>query len=179
MQSKSRISTKNIVLCALMAAFTAVCAQIQISLPVIPITLGLFGVFMTACLLGPLYGTLSVTIYVLIGAIGVPVFAGFKGGIAVLFGSTGGYIIGYIFAALIIGLITRKFGVKIPVLILAMAAGTLVCYFFGTVWYMVLSGNSLAIALTYCVLPFIPGECIKIIVTALLVPKLKKAIENM
>ena len=107
--SSRRTATRSLVLCALMAALTAICSQIQIPLPMIPINLALFAVHLSGALLGWKYGALSMVVYALLGVIGVPVFAGFGSGPAVLFGKTGGYILGYILCALIVGALSRKF----------------------------------------------------------------------
>ena len=90
--SSRRTATRSLVLCALMAALTAICSQIQIPLPMVPINLALFAVHLSGALLGWKYGALSMVVYALLGVIGVPVFAGFGSGPAVLFGKTGGYI---------------------------------------------------------------------------------------
>ena len=90
--SARRSMTRNLVLTALMAALTAICSQIQIPLPMIPINLALFAVHLSGALLGWKYGALSMVVYALLGVIGVPVFAGFGSGPAVLFGKTGGYM---------------------------------------------------------------------------------------
>ena len=89
-----RKKTFKITMCALFAALTAICSQIQIPLPQIPINLALFSVCMAGAVLGAGYGSLSIIVYVLLGAVGVPVFAGFKGGFATITGPTGGYIVG-------------------------------------------------------------------------------------
>lgn len=158
---------------AVFAAFIGICSQIQIPLPMIPINLALFAVNLAGVLLGAKYGTLSVVVYVLLGLVGVPVFNNFSGGAGVLFGKTGGYIIGYIFAALITGLFAKRF--KSPVkLYLAMTLATLTCYAFGTAWFMVINNSTLWLTLTYCVFPFIPGDIIKMLAVVLLSRKLKK-----
>ena len=118
--------TKNLVLAALFAALTAVCSQIQIPLPMIPINLALFAVHLCGALLGAKWGALSMAVYALLGAIGVPVFAGFGSGPAVLFGKTGGYILGYILCAAIVGLLTRRLGFSYLKLCLSMVVGVAV-----------------------------------------------------
>ena len=132
-KSNSRIS--DIVYIGMSAAIIAVCAWIQIPLTV-PITLQTMGVALVAGLFGAKRGTLATLLYILIGAIGVPVFSGFKSGFGVLLGSTGGYIIGFIFTALIVGLVSDKTN-KLWAIILSMVLGVLVCYAFGTVWFAV------------------------------------------
>lgn len=169
--------TRQLVLAALFAALTAVCSQIQIPLPMIPINLALFAVHLCGALLGAKWGTLSMAVYALLGAVGVPVFAGFGSGPAVLFGKTGGYIIGYILCAAIVGLLSRRLGFTFPKLCLSMVIGVAVCYVFGTAWFMVISGLNLATSLSYCVLPFLPGDAVKILLAALLALRLRKPLQ--
>ena len=169
--------TCQLVLAALFAALTAVCSQIQIPLPMIPINLALFAVHLCGALLGAKWGALSMAVYALLGAVGVPVFAGFGSGPAVLFGKTGGYIIGYILCAAIVGLLSRRLGFTFPKLCLSMVIGVAVCYVFGTAWFMVISGLNLATSLSYCVLPFLPGDAVKILLAALLALRLRKPLQ--
>lgn len=169
--------TRQLVLAALFAALTAVCSQIQIPLPMIPINLALFAVHLCGALLGAKWGALSMAVYALLGAVGVPVFAGFGSGPAVLFGKTGGYIIGYILCAAIVGLLSRRLGFTFPKLCLSMVIGVAVCYVFGTAWFMVISGLNLATSLSYCVLPFLPGDAVKILLAAFLALRLRKPLQ--
>ena len=172
MQKKS--SLLKLVLCALFTALLAACSQIQIPLPYVPINLALFAVHLAGALLGPLYGGVSVLIYLLLAAVGVPVLAGFRGGFGALMGSTGGYVVGYIFTAVIAGFGSRYWGDRFWKLCVSMTVGFVVCYVFGTIWYMILSGNSLAVSLFYCVWPFIPGDIVKVLLAALLTLRLRK-----
>ena len=169
--------TRQLVLAALFAALTAVCSQIQIPLPMIPINLALFAVHLCGALLGAKWGALSMAVYALLGAVGVPVFAGFGSGPAVLFGKTGGYILGYILCAAIVGLLSRRLGFTFPKLCLSMVIGVAVCYVFGTAWFMVISGLNLATSLSYCVLPFLPGDAVKILLAAFLALRLRKPLQ--
>lgn len=171
--------TRSLVLAALFAALTAICSQIQIPLPYIPINLALFAVHLCGALLGPKWGALSMAAYALLGAVGVPVFAGFKSGPAALFGKTGGYILGYILCALVVGLMTRKFGSSLRNLCLSMVVGVAVCYLFGTIWFMVLTGMNLVTSLSYCVIPFLPGDAVKILLAAVLSLRLQKPMRAM
>ncbi len=171
--------TRSLVLAALFAALTAVCSQIQIPLPYIPINLALFAVHLSGALLGPKWGALSMAAYALLGAVGVPVFVGFKSGPAALFGKTGGYILGYVLCALTVGLLTRRFGFRLRSLCLSMAVGVAVCYLFGTIWFMVLTGMNLMTSLAYCVIPFLPGDAVKILLAALLARRLQKPMRAM
>ncbi len=122
---------------------------------------------MAVGVLGGKRGTLAVLIYLLLGLVGTPVFAGFSGGIGYLIGNTGGYIIGFLFSAVTMWLIESLLGKKRWVLAMSMAVGLLVCYIFGTIWFMVVyTKNSEAIglwiALTWCVIPYIIPDIIKI-----------------
>ena len=151
---------------ALFAVLMAVCSWISIP-AVVPFTLQTFGVFVAVSVLGGKRGTLAVVLYLLMGIVGLPVFAGFSGGLGVLLGSTGGYIIGFVFTALVMWLIERLLGTKTWVLALSMLLGLAVCYAFGTVWFLVVyAKNTGAIglwtALGWCVFPYILPDCLKI-----------------
>lgn len=156
----------DMALIAMMAALIAVCSWISITVGEIPFTLQTFAVFVAVGLLGMKRGLLSVVVYILLGAVGVPVFAGFTGGISVLFGTTGGYIVGFLFLALIAGLILDKFGKKVYVMIIALVLGLFVCYAFGTAWFMVIYMKNtgpvgLMTVLGWCVFPFIIPDLVK------------------
>lgn len=172
-RAASRWSTKALAMCALFAALTAICSQFQIAIPMVPINFALFAVHLAGALLGPKYGFISMTVYALLGLIGAPVFSGFTSGPGVLFGKTGGYILGYILCALIVGVLSRRWGFRFPLLCAAMAIGVFVCYFFGTVWFMAVAGLDLFTSLGYCVLPFLPGDAVKILLAAGLAGKLR------
>jgi biotin transport system substrate-specific component len=163
---------------ALFAAIIAICSWIQIPLTV-PFTLQTFAVFCTLGILGGKNGTISVLLYIILGAVGVPVFAGFSGGVGVLLGTTGGYIIGFLFTALLYWVITHFFGDKLPVMIIAMALGLVVCYAFGTAWFMLVYARTtgavgLMTALGWCVFPFILPDCVKIALAILLAKRIPK-----
>lgn len=175
-QNTKSNTTVMLVMCAVLAALTAVCSQIQIPLPMIPINLALLAVHLSGALLGPKYGTASMLIYVLLGLFGLPVFVGFAGGVGILFGKTGGYIIGYILDALVVGFILSKWGYKYWKICLAMVMGLAVCYIFGTAWFMALTGLPLWTSLVYCVFPFLMGDAVKIALAAYLVKPLRKVL---
>lgn len=176
--SRNRISLRSLACCAVFAALTAVCSQIQIPLPVIPINLALFAVHLAGAVLGWKYGTISIAAYMLLGAVGVPVFANFSGGLGVLLGNTGGYVVGYVLCALTVGLLSRRWGRTYGKLAAAMVMGAVVCYLFGTAWYMILSGVDLWKSLTVCVLPFLPGDVVKILLAALLARRLQEPLQK-
>jgi biotin transport system substrate-specific component len=182
MKSRKAKTTADIVFISLAAALITVCSWISIPLTV-PVTLQTFAVFTVTGLLGLKRGTSAVLVYILLGAAGVPVFSGFKGGFGILIGNTGGYIIGFIFTAIIIGLITEYFGKKIPVLVLSMTAGLLVCYLFGTAWFMYVYAENtgaagLSAVLYLCVIPFIIPDTVKIILAVIVVNRVSKYIKR-
>lgn len=157
------------VLTALLAAALCVMAPMTVPLSPVPITLATLGVYLAAGLLGPWRGAAAVGLYLLLGAVGVPVFAGFSAGFPVLFGLTGGFLWGYLPCVIVAGLLCR--GDRWDVLPLALAAGTAVLYVAGVAWYMAQTGADLASALLICVVFTLPGEAIKIAVaTALTIP---------
>ena len=178
----NRLKILDIAYIALFAAVMAICAWISIPTTV-PFTLQTFGVFLAVTVLGGKRGTVSVLVYLLLGAVGAPVFAGFTGGMGRLLGTTGGYIVGFLFTALIMWLAERVFGDKAPVLILSMVAGLIVCYAFGTAWFMsVYAKNTGSIgimtALSWCVLPYIPADAIKLVLAFFVGKRLKKYIKT-
>lgn len=171
-------ATRLLTLSALLCALCAVLSQIQIPLPPVPVSLSLLAVHLCGALLGKRWGAAAIGAYVILGAVGVPVYAGFCGGVSVLFGPTGGFLFGYILCAYAVGALTKKLGFTRRNLMLAMAAGTLLCYAMGTVWFSLTTGANLAGSLSACVLPFIPGDLIKILLGAMLCLRLEKPLRS-
>lgn len=162
-----------------MVAIMAVCSWISFPIGDVPITLQTFGVFVAVGLLGGKLGSMAVFAFVLLGSIGVPVFAGFSGGFGVITGVTGGYIIGFIFSALVMWAIQHFFGDGIVVQIISMIVGLLVCYAFGTAWFMIVYSRAngaiaLATVLAKCVIPFILPDIVKIACAAIIASRVKK-----
>ena len=147
-------NTKYLTLTALFAALTAVLAQIQLPLGPVPFNLAVLGAFLAGMLLPPLYAACSMGIYLFLGLVGIPVFAGFMGGPAVLFGKTGGYAIGYVFIALCTAL-ALTYAQKTWSVALGMLLGLVICYTLGTLWFMQVTGSGLVASLGWCVFPFI------------------------
>lgn len=161
-------------------ALMAVCSWISIPTAV-PFTMQTFAVFLTVALLGGKRGTLAILVYLLVGLIGLPVFAGFYGGFSVLFTSTGGYLLGFLFSALVMWGFERLLGRSTWALGLAMVVGLLVCYAFGSVWFMVIyTGQTGAVGLGtvlgWCVVPFLLPDLLKIGLALLLGKRLSKVI---
>ena len=163
----SKSKTYDLVYIAVFAVLMAVCSWISVPTAV-PFTLQTFAVFMAVGVLGGRRGTMAVALYIILGAVGVPVFAGMTGGIGILTGTTGGYIVGFLFSALVMWAMEKIPGKKSVIQILSMAAGLIVCYAFGTVGLMAVLG--------WCVIPFIIPDIIKILLAYGLSRKLKKYI---
>ena len=178
-----KFSTMEIVLVGLFAALTAVCSWISIPAPapLAPFTLQTFAVFCALEILGGRRGFFAVLVYILLGAVGVPVFAQFTGGAAVLFGSTGGYIIGFLFSAVVYWGMEALLGKKLWVRITALIAGLLVCYAFGTVWFMIVYSRDnaavgLGTALMWCVVPFLLPDAAKLLLALGISAAVKKRV---
>ncbi len=172
--------TYDMVYIAIFAVLIAICSWIAIP-TMVPFTLQTFGVFLAVGVLGGKRGTVAVLIYILLGAIGVPVWSGFTGGIGVLLNNTGGYIIGFLFIALIMWGAEKLFGRKNWVMIVSMALGLVVCYAFGTLWFMMLylkntGAIGLGTVLGWCVIPFIIPDILKMALAFILSRRLNKVI---
>ena len=147
--------TRNLVLCALFAALTAVLSQIAIPIQPVPINLATFSVFVAGGVLGAKRGVISQAIYVLLGAVGLPVFASW-----------------------LVGILSARCRGKIYWLALSMIGGLVLCYLLGTIWFIVSSHTGFVESLFLCVIPFLPGDAAKIVVASLLVPVLQKALSR-
>ncbi|MDO5400614.1 MAG: biotin transporter BioY [Eubacteriales bacterium] len=163
------------------AALMAVCSWIMVPAAV-PVTLQTMGVFTAVGILGGKRGTLAVLVYILLGALGLPVFAGFSGGIGILLGSTGGYIGGFLLSALVMWLFERLWGRGKLVLAISMVVGLLVCYAVGTLWFMAVYTRTtgpvgLAAVLGWCVIPFIVPDLVKIALSMLLAGRLRRFVK--
>lgn len=176
---KISFTTKEMVLTAMFAAIMAVCSWISIPIGTIAITLQTFAIFCALCILGGRNSLFSILVFILLGAIGLPVFSGFKGGIGVLTGPTGGYIFGFIFMPIIYMAGEKLFGKKFAVKVILLLIGLIVCYTFGTAWFIFVcsnNGNSMPLskALKLCVTPFIPFDIIKLVLALIISDRVKK-----
>ena len=166
-ETQAAFRTIDLAYIALAVALLAVCSWICIP-TTISFTMQTFAVFLIICLLGGRRGTLSVVVYLLLGAVGAPVFAEMSGGIGCLLGPTGGYLIGFVFSALVMWGFERFVGKKIWMYAISMVLALIVCYAFGTAWFMHVyvgddgSRTGLITALTWCVFPYILPDLAKI-----------------
>ena len=176
-QTFRKTSTYAMVVTALMAAVTCILAPLSVPIGPVPISLTNFAIYLSLYLLGWKRGTVSYLVYVLIGMVGVPVFSGFTGGMGRLLGPTGGYIVGFIPMALIAGVVIDRFrnrGIQLA----GMIAGSAVCYSFGTAWYCFQAGSSVGAALGTGVVPFIPGDLVKMLIAMALGPMIRSRLEK-
>ncbi|HAP21215.1 MAG TPA: biotin transporter BioY [Lachnospiraceae bacterium] len=178
--TSTKMKTLDMAYIGLFAVVIAICSWISIP-TVVPFTLQTFAVFLAVAVLGGKRGTLSVIVYVLLGAVGLPVFSGFKGGIGVLLNTTGGYIIGFIFSALLMWAFEKAFGKKAWALILSMILALALCYAFGTIWFMIVYANNvgavgLSAVLGWCVIPFVIPDLIKIALAFILSIRISRSV---
>lgn len=178
--SKPILSVKEMAITALMTAVICILGPWALNIPIspVPISLCSMGIYFVLSVLGIKLGTISVLLYVLLGAVGLPVFSNFSGGFGKLMGPTGGYIIGYLFLALICGFFIQKFPEKLLLHVLGFVLGTVVLYAFGTFWLKVQTGMTFPAALMAGVIPYIPGDIVKLILAMALGYPLKAQLKK-
>jgi biotin transport system substrate-specific component len=171
-ERKTSLNAATMTRVALMAAVTAVAAQITVPIEPVPFTLQVLAVILSGFLLGPRYGALAMAVYLLVGAVGVPVFAGFKGGLGIVFGDTGGYLLAYPLAAAVAGLGAHAVAQDprrraLWVGLLWGCAALVIIYALGATWLSVIAGLSPAAALATGVLPFVVLDLVKVVLATL------------
>ncbi|QQK08823.1 biotin transporter BioY [Miniphocaeibacter halophilus] len=174
---KIKLKTRDLTYISIFIAIIAICSWISIPMT-IPFTLQTFAIFITIGLLGTFKSFIAILLYVFLGAIGLPIFSNFTGGLGILFGPTGGYILGFLFTSVITGKLIDLLPKKNIFLIIAMLTGLLTCYFLGTIWFVLVytnSSGSISIyrALSLCVFPFIIPDLVKIGLASIIINKLK------
>lgn len=168
---------------ALFTVLIAVCSWITIPM-VVPFTMQTFAVLLAVGVLGGKRGTLAVLVYILLGAVGLPVFAGFSGGPGILLGSTGGYIAGFLFSALFMWAMETALGRKRWVFALSSVLGLIICYAVGSLWFMLVYSRTvgpvgLGAVLGWCVVPFIIPDLAKTALAVTLTGRLSKIMKTM
>lgn len=169
---------QKIAIIGILAAILCVLSPLSLPAGAIPISLATFAIYIVACTVDFKISLSSVTIYILLGAVGLPVFSFFNGGFQAVAGITGGYIIGYIPCTLIIGLLINKFENKKIIYPLSMILGTVFCYLTGTIWYVIQTKTDFITALSVCVLPFLIGDAIKISAASVIGITLRKRLSR-
>ena len=172
--------TKKLTMIGLMTAVTCILGPLSLPLPFspVPITLTTWNAIRSVYILGMKYGTISLLIYLALGTIGLPVFSSFSGGLGKLAGPTGGYLCGFIFLALIHGFFMLRFHKKTFASIIGMTLGMIACYLFGTIWLALHMSLTFKAALMIGVIPYLPGDAVKIALAAIIGPKLSSAIQK-
>lgn len=171
---KQKTATKTIALIAVMTAVTCVLAPLSLPIGPVPISLTNLAIYFSLYILGMKKGTISYVVYLAIGLVGVPVFSGFTAGPGKLIGPTGGYLIGFVPLAIIAGILIDKFNGKFVPSMIGMVVGTIVCYALGTAWLAYQGQMDFMAALWAGVIPFIPGDLIKMVLAAFFGPKIRK-----
>ena len=171
------MKAKNMALCGLFTAVLTVCAWLSVPMGDMVITLQTFGIFLTLGLLGGKRGSIAIFVYLLLGAVGAPVFSGFRGGLSALLGTTGGYIFGFMLTALCYWLLTSIKDTP-AVRLTAMVLGLILCYACGSYWYLTryltVGTVSLGAVLLKCVIPYLIPDIVKLSLAWLLSKRLKR-----
>lgn len=169
------MSIKSMTYISVMSVIIAICAWLTVP-SALPFTMQTFGVFFALLFLGGKRGTLSILLYLLLGALGLPVFSGFSGGLAHLFGATGGYILGFLLIGIIYMIFEHIFKNSLKISVFALILGLLACYFFGTLWFLIYKGDTdFFPAFSVCVIPFILPDLIKLFLAVMLSRRIKKS----
>ena len=195
--SKTNKSTRNrafiydLVLISVSAALITICSWISIPLGPVPFTLQTLGILAVMLTIGGRRGTIAILVYLALGAVGVPVFAGFKGGIMSFIGPTGGFLIGFVFGALVYWLLEKLFLKKLMTTtvktwifgMLGFVVFEVVMYIVGVIWFMTVYAAQtgpvgLATVMSWCVIPFIIPDIVKMVVAVLTGERASKLIRN-
>ena len=179
-RSAGHMKTADMVLTGLMAALICIAGPLSIPLPftLVPISLTNLAIYIALFLVGWKRGTISYLVYLLLGFAGLPVFSKGQAGAAVLLGPTGGYLVGFIFIAVISGIMIEKYAGKVVPSVVGIIIGLTITYLFGTVWFCFQAGVGFVEALGMCVFPFLPGDAVKIIIAVILGPMLRKHLQK-
>ncbi|WP_250674367.1 biotin transporter BioY [Paraclostridium ghonii] len=174
-----KLNTKDLIICAMFASITAILAQIAIPLPfsTVPLTMQVFAVTISGVILGAKKGFISQVIYILLGAIGMPVFAQMSGGAGIIFGYTGGFIMAFPLMALLIGYISEKYN-SISSIMISMILALIINYTIGTLWYSFVAGVGFMEGFMVCVVPFILIDLVKVGLATTIGLTIKKRIKR-
>ena len=178
MDTRNRNKVYPLAMVAVMAAVMAVVSPFTLPIGPVPITLANLVVYLSVYILGWKKSCIATLVYILLGAVGMPVFSGFAGGLGKLVGPTGGYIIGYLPQAIITGLFILKFPKNRWMQLLGMVIAGIVLYAFGTAWFCALTGKGLVAALGLCVIPFLPGDFAKAVIAMVVGPMIRDRLDK-
>ena len=166
-------SVVEMTVCAALCAVLCVVCPFMVPVGAVPVTLGTFAVCCAGGVAGGKRGLAAVGLYLLLGGVGVPVFAGFRGGVYTLIGPTGGFLWGYLLLVAVVGFVSDRTDSR-TALCLACCGGTVLLYLVGGGWYAVTAHTSFFAALSVCAVPFLPLDAVKIAAATVLVPRLKQ-----
>ena len=169
-----KLTTYQMAVTAVMAAVLCVLGPLTVPIGAVPISLANFVICLSAWLLGPKFGTLSVAIYLVLGLVGIPVFSGYGAGLAKVAGPTGGYLVGYLLLAFIGGLFIEKSKGQPVISAVGLILGDAACYVLGTAWFVFQMKCELGHALAVCVYPFLLLDLAKIVVSCVVGALLRK-----
>ncbi len=168
------MSIRSMTHISVMSVVITICAWLTVPAAV-PFTMQTFGVFFALLFSGGKKGTAAIALYLILGAVGLPVFSGFSGGIGHILGATGGYMLGFLITGFIY-ILFEKIGKSTKLAVFSLILGLLACYAFGTLWFSIYKdGMSFLPALSVCVLPFIVPDLVKLALAVILTRRLKKA----
>lgn len=175
------LSTKQIALIGLMTAVTCVAGPLAIPIPFSPVPISFTNlvIYLALYVLGMKAGTLSYLVYLLLGFAGLPVFSGFSGGVAKVAGPTGGYLVGFIFLAIVTGFLFDHSSGNRVIEVVGMVIGLEICYIFGTVWLSAQLGRTFIEGLSVGVIPYLPGDAVKIILAVAFGPRLRREVRRL
>ncbi|MCJ7856911.1 biotin transporter BioY [Lachnospiraceae bacterium NSJ-143] len=175
--SQNRVTAHEMTYCAISAAVMCILGPMSIPIGAVPVSFTNLVIYISVFILGMKRTAISYLIYLFIGAFGLPVFSGYTGGFAKFAGPTGGYLIGFIFMSLICGFFAEKFKNKL-VIVFGMILATAVAYAFGTAWFVAITESGWGYAFGICVLPFIFGDIVKILISMLAGPAVERRLKK-
>lgn len=174
------MKTKELTLTGIMTAVICILGPLTIITPLspVPISLTNFAIYLSVYILGTRKGCASCMLYLFLGLSGLPVFSGFSSGPGILLGPTGGYLIGFLFMALVSGWVIEKWPFQKLIIFLGLILGMIICYSFGSLWLALQSNLTFLSAFTAGVLPFIPGDVVKIWFVTILGSRLQNQLQK-
>lgn len=159
---------------AIFAALLSILSVVSVPIGPVPITMSLLAIFIISMILRPKYSVTATLVYITLGAIGLPIFSGFRSGVQTLVGATGGFIVAYPLMALLISFAVVRLGRKVWVCAASGAVSLIVCYLLGTVWFMIVADSTFIAALTACVIPFVAVDTLKLVAACAVTAALEK-----
>ncbi len=174
----SKLSTKDLTLVGLMSALMCILGPMSIPIPFspVPISLTTFTVILSVLILGLRLGFISYLVYFLIGLVGLPVFSGFSGGFSKVIGPTGGYLIGFFLIIMVTGYVMEKKPNHFIFTVIGITIGLIACYLLGTLWLCFQLDLDFVAGLYAGVIPYIPGDIVKIAFAMMLAPRIKQSL---